>query len=197
MPLTQLSTDVLPAPFGPISARSSPGAAANDTSSSTTSPPNRRVRRSTASSAIPPPAPAILLDVAVAAPRAGAAAEVELLHVGMGAQPLGRTVEHDAAVLHHVAVVGDRQGDRRALLDQQDGEVELAADLRQALRQILDHHRGEAERQLVDQQKSWPAHQRAAERQHLPLAARQEPADTGAKVGEAGEELKDHLLEPA
>src|SRR5258708_4240383 len=105
MPLMQLSTDVLPAPFGPISAKSSPGAAANDTSSSTTSPPNRSPRRSTASSAIPPPAPAILLDVAIAAARTGAAAEIELLHVGMSAQPLGRTVEHDAAVFHHVAVV--------------------------------------------------------------------------------------------
>src|SRR5690349_19848244 len=126
MPLMQLSTLVLPAPLGPISARSSPGAAAHDTSSSTTSPPNRRVRRSTASSAIPPPAPAILLDVAIAAPRARRAAEVELLHVGMRAQPLGGAVEHDAAVLHHVAVVGNRQCDGRALLHQQDREVELA-----------------------------------------------------------------------
>src|SRR5690242_13722529 len=105
----QLSTLVLPAPFGPISASSSPGAAAKETSSSTTSPPNRRVRRSTTSSAIPPPAPAILLDVAIAAPRSGRSAEVELLHVGMLAQPLGGAVEHDAAVLHHVAVVGDRE----------------------------------------------------------------------------------------
>src|SRR3984893_6375036 len=99
MPLMQLSTLVLPAPFGPINASSSPAAAANETSSSTTNPPNRSVRRSTASSAIPPPASPILLDVAIAAPRAGGAAEVELLHVGMLAQPLGGAVEHDAAVL--------------------------------------------------------------------------------------------------
>src|SRR5579871_165475 len=148
MPLMQLSTLVLPAPFGPISAKSSPGAAANDTSSSTTSPPNRRVRRSTASSAIPPPASAILLDVAVAAARAGGAAEIELLHVGMLTQALGGAVEHDAAVLHHVPVVGDRERDRGALLDQQDGEVELAPDLGEPLRQILDHHGREAEREL-------------------------------------------------
>src|ERR1700757_691017 len=125
----QLSTLVLPAPLGPISARSSPGSTENEAWSSTTSPPNRRVRRSTASSAIPPPAPAILLDVAIAAPRAGGAAEVELLHVGMLAQPLGGAVEHDAAVLHDVAVVRDGERDRGALLDQQDGEIELAADL--------------------------------------------------------------------
>src|ERR1043166_7917055 len=122
MPLMQLSTDVLPAPFGPISASSSPGAAANDTSSSTTSPPNRRVRRSTASSAIPPPAPAILLDVAIAAARTRGAAEVELLHGGMCTQAIGRAVEDDAAVLHHVAVVGDGERDRGALLDQRSEE---------------------------------------------------------------------------
>src|SRR5882672_4882995 len=184
MPLMQLSTLVLPAPFGPISAKSSPGAAENDTSSSTTSPPNRRVRRSTASSAIPPPAPAILLDVPVAAARARAAAEVELLHVGMLAQAVGGAVEHDAAVLHHVAVVGDRERDRGALLDQQDGEVELASNLPQPLRQILDHDRRKAERELVDQQELGPAQQRAAERQHLPLAARQQAAEPAAQVGE-------------
>src|ERR1700681_4732960 len=99
MPLMQLSTLVLPAPFGPMSAKSSPGSAANETSSSTTRPPNRKVRRSTASSAIPPPAPAILLDVAIAATCAGGAAEVEFLHVGMLAQPLGGPIEHDPAVL--------------------------------------------------------------------------------------------------
>src|ERR1700746_1585639 len=108
MPLMPLRALVLPAPFGSISAQTSPGAGANDTASSTTSPPKRSVRRSTASSAIPPPAPAILLDVAVAAARARGVAEIELLHVGMLAQPLGRAVEHDAAVLHHVAVVRDR-----------------------------------------------------------------------------------------
>src|ERR1700740_1411314 len=124
MPLMQLSTLVLPAPFGSISASSSPGAAANDTSSSTISPPNRRVRRSTASSAIPPPAPAILLDVAIAAARARGAAQVELLHVGMLAQAFGGAGEHDAAVLHHIAVVGDGERDRGALLDQQDRDVE-------------------------------------------------------------------------
>src|SRR5215471_1183885 len=180
MPLMQLSTLVLPAPFGPISARSSPGAAANDTSSRTTSPPNRRVRRSTASSAIPPPAPAILLDVAIAPARACAAAEVELLHVGMPAQAFGGAVEYDAAVLHDVAVIGDRERDRRALLDQQDGEIELAPDLHEALRQVIDHDRRESKRQFVDQQQLGPAYQRAAERQRLPLAARQQAGEPAA-----------------
>src|SRR5262249_2473869 len=142
----QLSTLVLPAPLGPINASSSPGSAANETRSSTTSPPNRNVSSSTASSAIPPPAPAILLDVAVTLARPGGGvplAEIELLHVRVGAQPLGAAVEHDAAVLHHVAVVGDRQRYRGALLDQQDGGAEHPADLGEAPRQVLDHDRRE------------------------------------------------------
>src|SRR5689334_10267816 len=133
----QLSTLVLPAPLGPMSATSSPGSAANDTRSSTTSPPNRSVSSPTASSAIPPPAPAILLDVAIALACPGGAPEVEFLHVRMGAQPFGAAVEHDAAVLHHVAVVGDRQRHCRALFDQQDGDAERAADLGKPPCQIL------------------------------------------------------------
>src|SRR5712691_7597996 len=112
MPLTQLSTLVLPAPFRPINANSSPAATASDTPSSMVSPPKRRVRRSIASSAIPSPAAAILLGLAVAAVRAAEAAEIELLDVGVVAQPLGAAVEHDAAVLHHVAVVGDGERHR-------------------------------------------------------------------------------------
>src|SRR4030088_3503795 len=111
MPLTQLSTLVLPAPFGAMSANSSPASTLSDTPSSTVRPPKRSVRRSISSSAIPSPAAAILLHVAVApvlaAFLAALAAEIELLDVGMAAQAIGRAVEHDAAVLHHVAVIGD------------------------------------------------------------------------------------------
>src|SRR5215216_434260 len=114
MPLMQLSTLVLPAPFGPIRANSSPAATPSDTSSRTVSPPKRRVRRSISNSAIPSPATAVLLDVAVAPAFATDLAEVELLDVGVTTQPLGAAVEHDPAVLHHIGVVGDREGERRA-----------------------------------------------------------------------------------
>src|SRR3981189_728348 len=109
MPLTQLSTLVLPAPLGPINANSSPAASASDTPSRTVRPPNRNVRRSISSSAIPSPAAAILLDIAVASSLAALpaallttallttlAAEIEFLDVGMAPQSLSRSVEHDA-----------------------------------------------------------------------------------------------------
>src|SRR4029077_2834492 len=117
------------APFGPINANSSPAATSSDTPSSTVRPPKRSVRRSIASSAIPSPAAAILLDLAIAAVLAAHAAEIELLDVGVAAQPLGVAVEDDASVLHHVAVVGDGERHRRALLDDEDGDAELAPDL--------------------------------------------------------------------
>ena len=41
MPVTQLNSVVLPAPFGPMTAVTEPGAIVNDTSSSAVSPPNR------------------------------------------------------------------------------------------------------------------------------------------------------------
>src|SRR5688572_20711081 len=115
MPLTQLSTLVLPAPFGPISANSSPAATASETRSCTVRPPKRSVKCSTSSSAIPSPAAAVLLDLAVTYPLSALAPEIKLLDVVMRAQPVGGAVENDLAVLHHVAVIGDLQGDRRAL----------------------------------------------------------------------------------
>src|SRR5690606_23806350 len=112
MPLTQLSALVLPAPFGPISANNSPGRTSNEISSRTVRPPKRRRRCSTVNSAIPPPRPAILLDVAIAAPRAVAAAEVEFLHVLVASQARTVAVEDDAAVFHHIGIVGDFERDR-------------------------------------------------------------------------------------
>src|SRR5262245_48660389 len=153
MRLMQLKALVLPAPLGPISANSSAGSTANDRPSSTVSPPKRRLRSATSSSAIPPPAAAVLLDVAVAAACAAARlAQVEFLDVGMIAETRAVAVEHDAAVLQHVAVVGHVERNGRALLDQHDGEPELAFDLHKAHHQVVHDDRGETERELVHQQ---------------------------------------------
>src|SRR5436305_3097011 len=147
MPLMQLSTLVLPAPFGPISANSSPRSTRNDTWSSTCRPPKCNDSASTSSSAIPSPGAAILLDSAIAAPfRAAGLAEIELLDVAVLAQSRAVAIEHDTAVLQHVAVVGDREGRSRALLDDHDGDAELVPDLHDARHQVLDHDRREAER---------------------------------------------------
>src|SRR5262245_14129217 len=191
MPLTQLRRLVLPAPFGPMRANSSPASTASDTLSRTVSPPNRSVRASMANSAIPSPGAAILLDVAIAPASTGHVPEIEFLDVAMLAQALGAAVEHDAAVLEHIAVVGNIEGKARALLDQEDGEAELAADPDQPMQQVLHNDRRQAERELVDQQERGAADERTGDRQHLPLAARQEAADAAPEIGEPREELID------
>src|SRR5215468_2442572 len=174
MRLMQLKALVLPAPFGPISAKSSAASTLNDRRSNTVSPPKRKLRSSTSSSAIPPPTAAVLLDVAIAAahPTAGSA-QIELLDVGMALEPGSVAVQYGAAVLQHVTVVGQFERHRRALLHQHYGNAEPALDLNEPRHEVVDHHRRQAQRQLVDQQQLRLAHERRGDGQHLPLAARQ------------------------
>src|SRR6201986_4749987 len=196
MPLTQLSTLVLPAPLGPISANSSRTSSASETPSSTVRPPNRSVRRSISSSAIPPPPARILLDLAIASSLAALAAQIEFLDVRVPAQALGRAVEHDASIFHHVTVIGDVERHRCALLHEQNADAEPAADFGQPPQQILHQHGREAERKLVDQQEFGLADEAAGERQHLPLAAGKKAADAMAQAGELREELIGERLVP-
>src|SRR5215510_6501475 len=190
----QLSTLVLPAPFGPIKANSSPGATANEMPSSATRPPNRSVSPLISISAIPSPAAAILFDGAIAASVARCLAEIELLDIAVRQQSCTIAVEHDSSVLENIAIVGDLERYRSALLDDDNGDPELRANLHEPHGQVFDHHRGQTKRQLVDQQQLRLAHERARDREHLSLAAGQEARKAAAQVGEAGEELKRCLL---
>src|SRR3954470_4070355 len=124
MPQMQLSTLVLPAPFGPMSAKSSPASSRNDTLSSTLRPAKARCTPRSSSSAIPAAAAAVLLHIAVAAPGARAA-KIELSDVRVRAKPLRRAVEHHASVFHDVAVVGEVERHARVLLDEQNRHAEL------------------------------------------------------------------------
>src|SRR5262249_4631938 len=197
MPLMQLTALVLPAPFGPISANSSPRPIVNDKPCSTVSPTNRRFRLLTSSSiisTIPPPAAAVLLDVAVAAALAAGLAEIELLDVGVVGQAHAVAVEHDAAILQHITIVGDRKSDGCALFHQHDGDAEFTAQLQQARDQILDQHRRKAEGQLIDEQQLWLRHQRGGDRQHLPFAAGKQAGDATAQLTELGKVFNELLL---
>src|SRR5579872_6396899 len=114
MPLMQLSTLVLPAPFGPINASSSCRSTAKVTRSRTTRPPNCKCKCSIASSAIPPATPAILFDHAVAPTLTlRRLAEIELLNVFVRAQARAVAVQNATAVLQHIAIVGD---DRKSVV---------------------------------------------------------------------------------
>src|SRR5574341_2184618 len=153
MPLTQLSRLVLPAPLGPISANSSPCSTASDTSSSTVKPPKRSESLSIASSAIPPPAAPILLDRAIAAPVAAAGlAEIEFADVLVRNEPLRIAVENDPAVFQHIAVIGHLQRQGGILLDDQNRQRQIAADLHEPLHEVVDNDRRKPKRELVHQQ---------------------------------------------
>src|SRR6266508_1332804 len=117
----QFSSAVLPAPFGPTTASSSPSSAVKRTRLSATRPPNLRVtsRISRGTSAPPSALPPILLYIAIAfGVVLSCAAEIELLHVAMRSQFLGLAVEYNPSALHDVAIVGNGKGGIGVLLHQ-------------------------------------------------------------------------------
>src|SRR5215470_8242125 len=110
MPLMQFNTLVLPAPFGPIRASSSRASICSDTSLSTARPPNRRERCSTASSIMATVLSGRMPQRTVAAALlAGRLPEIGFLDFAPAAQVGSAAFQHDAAVLDHVAVVGDAE----------------------------------------------------------------------------------------
>ena len=84
----------------------------------------------------------------------------------------GRIPPAIAALLQHVAVVRDRQALSRALLHHQHRNAQRVDRLDLGEHVVL-HLRREPCRRLVEDQDVRIGHQRAADRQHLPLAARQ------------------------
>src|SRR5438067_6270456 len=196
MPQTQFSTLVLPAPFGPMSAKSSPASTANDTLSRTFRPPKARWRPRSSSSAIPAARAVVLLDLPVAAASARAA-EIELRDIAVRAQPLRRTVEHDAAVLHHIAIVGNIERHAGVLFHEENRHAKLAPYCLQALHQLLHQQRREALRQLVHQQQLRLAHQSRADRQHLTLATGEQPCFALTQLREPRKEVVHPGGEPA
>src|SRR5207247_336971 len=87
------------------------------------------------------------LDLAEALPPPRLAqAEIELAHVVVAPELVGRTVEDDPAVLHDVAVVGDAERDLSVLLDEQDGGPLLGVDLLDDLEDLAHQQRSDGER---------------------------------------------------
>src|SRR6266581_2978558 len=74
---------------------------------------------------------------------------VQLGHAGV--QLCVRNHVHHAAVLHHVVTVGDRGGEAKVLLDEQDGEP-FALEPPERGADLLDDDRGQAFGRLVEQQ---------------------------------------------
>src|SRR5690349_11498280 len=156
--------------------------------------PSERLMRSDPPLAEPAFTALVVLHLAVRLAAADLGeTEVELLDVGVLAQRLGAALQHDAAVLHHVAVVGDGEGQRRVLLDQQHGELLLTIHPLHDLEDLLDEHGSQAQRRLVEQHHLGMRHQRTADDEHLLLATGEIPRLDGATIAQPGEVLVDAL----
>ena len=113
----------------------------------------------------------------------------------MGGQLVGGPGEAHDTGLHDVDAVGHRHRDVHRLLDEEDGGAALAHRLDGA-EQLLDHERGETERELVDEEQLGTGDGRHGEGEHLLLAAREVGGPLVAsrrQGGERGEGLVDHV----
>jgi hypothetical protein len=89
------------------------------------------------------------------------------------------TFQRDQAVDHDVAAMGQLERMIGVLLDDQHGEAVLPVQGPDGVENLPRDQRGEAQRRLVQHQQAGPAHQRAADRQHLLFAAGQRAAALG------------------
>ena len=87
--------------------------------------------------------------------------------------------------------MGELQRVKGVLLDEEHRQAFRLVELGDDVEDLLDDQRREAERRLVEQQQPRPAHQRARDRQHLLLAARQRAAALRRAFLEAREHRED------
>src|SRR5215475_13860186 len=128
----------------------------------------------TATSRQPALAPLVVLHVAVGLARAYLVeAEIELFDIRIAAQLLGWPFQHDAAALHHIAMIGDVEDERGVLLDDEDREVALLLEATDDGEYFLDDERRKAERRFVEQDRLGVGHQGPPDHHHLLLAARE------------------------
>src|SRR3954447_18266832 len=117
--------------------------------------------------------------------------EVGLADRLVPAQLLGRPLDHDAADLEDVRPLRRAQREAGVLLDDEHRDAVLGAQPLERAEDLPDHERRQPEGRLVEEEKPRPRHQRAAEREHLLLAAAQRPCLLVAPLLEAREEVED------
>src|SRR5580700_2364532 len=103
---------------------------------------------------------------------------LEIGRADLGArQQLGAAALHrDRAIDHYVAAMGEFQRMKGVLLDQENSQPFGLVQFRDHFEDLLDDEGRKSKRRLVQEQQAGPAHERARNRQHLLLAARQRSA---------------------
>ncbi|KAI3478981.1 hypothetical protein L1887_59004 [Cichorium endivia] len=128
----------------------------------------------------------------VVRPHSASSPQIRLAHVCIGEQRGAGVLQHYAAVFQHVAAVGNLQGAVGVLFHQKHGDA-LGADGLDDLEDLRNDQRRQAQRGLVQQQQARAAHQRAADGQHLLLAARHGAGALAGAILEAREQFEDML----
>ncbi len=119
-------------------------------------------------------------------------AEVRAAHLRVVGELRGRAAQHDGARLDDVAPLGDGQRHGGVLLHEQDRRA-LPVDVAHGVEDLLDEHGRQPHARLVEQEQARARHERAADRQHLLLAARERAGDLGDALVEPGEQREDAL----
>ena len=91
---------------------------------------------------------------------------------------------HHGAALDDDGVVGDAENFLGVLLDQNGRHAFVADDAAQCRQQFIDEDRRQTFERLVEQHDARIEHQRAADREHLLLAARELMAEIASPFGE-------------
>src|ERR1017187_9103629 len=101
--------------------------------------------------------------------------------------------ERDAARLEDAGVVGESEGVRHILLDEEDGDACLANGGKRG-EHFADEARGKAESRLVEEEEARACHEAAADRAHLLLSSRERAGFLGMALlehREHGEDLRE------
>ena len=101
-------------------------------------------------------------------------------------------MQRHPADLQHVGHVGQGQCHRRVLLDQNHGRAP-PVDLGDHLADACDHPRRQPERRLVQEQHPGRGHQRPGDRQHLLLAAGEQPGALARALAQQRKQLEHPL----
>src|SRR5208282_4204159 len=104
--------------------------------------------------------------------------QVELPHIFVFSDLLGRAVQNDPAILHNICVIRHRKGDFGVLLDKENGNLFLLIDLLHDAEDIFHHEGGQPQGRFVQHDQSGVGHQASSDDQHLLLATRKIPANS-------------------
>src|SRR3954470_9627483 len=100
---------------------------------------------------------------------------------------------HHASRLDEISLIGQLEGHRAGLLDEQHADALLLVDRAEDPEELLHDEWRKAERRLVEEQQLRPQHERARDREHLLLAARKGAGLLATAFLEAGEVAIDAL----